>query len=142
MTVFGKFDILRLPFGLLQGPEFFIRLIYDLSGLDKSSYNSPGSGYLAYLDDILIYRKMGQEHLDMISKAFECLQKDGLKIKLSKCSFFKEEIHYLRHLASGTSILPLADKIEALMKLKPPTKSMLDTSLVLQNITENSYATM
>ena len=34
---------------------------------------------------------------------------------------FKEQIHYLGHLVSGTSILPLADKIEALMKLKPPT---------------------
>ena len=43
------------------------------------------------------------------------------KLKLSKCSFFKEQIHYLGHLINGTSILPLADKIEALMKLKPPT---------------------
>ena len=42
-------------------------------------------------------------------------------MKLSKCLFFKEEIHYLGYLVSGTSILPLADKIEALVKLKPPT---------------------
>ena len=34
---------------------------------------------------------------------------------------FKEQIDYLDHLVSGTSILPLANKIEALMKLKPPT---------------------
>ena len=33
---------------------------------------------------------------------------------------FEEQIHYLGHLVSGTSILPLADKIEVLMKLKPP----------------------
>ena len=52
----------------------------------------------------------------MLDKAF----KHWLKIKLSKCSFFKEQIHYLGHLVSGTSILPLANKIEALMKLKPP----------------------
>ena len=57
----------------------------------------------------------------MINKAFEHLQKASLKIKLSKCSFFKEQIHYLGHLVSGTSILPLADKIEALIKLKTPT---------------------
>ena len=41
-------------------------------------------------------------------------------MKLSKCSVFKEQIHYLGHLVSGTSILPLANKIETLMKLKPP----------------------
>ena len=57
----------------------------------------------------------------MISKRFECLRKVGIKIKLSKCSLFKEQIYYLGHLVSGTSILPLADKIEALMKLKLPT---------------------
>ena len=34
---------------------------------------------------------------------------------------FKEQIHYLDHLVSGTSILLLTDKVEALMKLKPPT---------------------
>ena len=79
----------------------------------------------------------------MISKAFECLQKASLKIKLNKCSFFKVQVHYIGHLVSGISILPLADKIEALMKLKPPTNIMrLDTSSVLQEIIENSYATI
>ena len=29
-TVFGKFKFLRLPFGLSQGPDFFIQLINDL----------------------------------------------------------------------------------------------------------------
>ena len=52
----------------------------------------------------------------MTSKAFEHLQKVSLKIRLGKYSFFKEQIYYLGHLV----ILPLADKIEALMKLKPP----------------------
>ena len=56
----------------------------------------------------------------MISNVFKCLQKVGLKIKLSKCSFFKEQIDYQGHLVSGNSILPLMNKIESL-KLKPPT---------------------
>ena len=56
----------------------------------------------------------------MLDKSFTCLLKSRIKIKLSKCSFFKEQIHHLGHLVCGTSILPLADKIEALMKLKPP----------------------
>ena len=31
-TVFGKFENLRLPFGLSQGPDFFIHIIYEGSG--------------------------------------------------------------------------------------------------------------
>ena len=77
MIVFGKFQFLRLPFGLSQGPDFFICLIYNLFGLDKTPHKSQGLGYLAYLDDILIYSKMENEHLDMISNAFKCLQKAG-----------------------------------------------------------------
>ena len=80
-TVFSELEFLRLPFGLSQGP-------------DKTSNQGQGSGYLAYLDDILIYSKTEQEHLQMLDKAFRCLLKAGLKMKLSKCSFFKEQIHY------------------------------------------------
>ena len=70
---------------------------------------------------------MEKEHLEMLNNVFECLCKAGLKIKPSKCSFFKEQIHYLGHLVSGASILPLTDKIEAPMKLKPqPILKKLD----------------
>ena len=105
---------------LSQGPRL-IHMTYDLFGLVMTSNQSQGSGYLAFLDDILFYSKTKKEHLEMLSIAFECLCKAGLKIKLSKCSFFKEQIHYLGHLVSGASILPLTDKIEVFMKLKPPT---------------------
>ena len=52
-TVFRKSEFLRLPFGLSQGPDFFICLIYDLFGLNKVSTQCQGSGYVAYVDDIL-----------------------------------------------------------------------------------------
>ena len=42
------------------------------------------------------------------------------RCKLSRCSFLKKIIHYLDCLVSGTSILPLADKIKPLMKFQPP----------------------
>ena len=60
---------------------------------------------------------MEKGHLDMLSNAFEHLKKASLKIKLSKWSFFKDQIHFLGHLVSGNSILPLTDKIKALIKL-------------------------
>ena len=56
----------------------------------------------------------------MLEKTFKHLIKARLKIKLSKCSFFKEKIHNLGHLVSGMSILPLANKTEAFMRLKSP----------------------
>ena len=60
-----------------------------------------GLGYMAYLDDILLYSRIEKEHLEMLDKAFKHLLKAILKIKLSKYSFFKEQIHYLGQLVSG-----------------------------------------
>ena len=54
-TIFCKFKFLRLTFGLFQGPDFFIQLI--LIFLYWTRCQGQGSGYLAYLDDILIYSK-------------------------------------------------------------------------------------
>ena len=79
-TVFGKFEFLRLPFDFSQGMEYFIWIIYDLFGLDKMSSQGQGLGYLAYLDDVLIYSKTEKENLQMIEKAFKCSLKAGLKI--------------------------------------------------------------
>ena len=90
-TVFGKFELLRLSFGLSQGSNFFIWTIYDLYSLDNMSNQGQGSGYLAYQDDILIYSKTEKEQLQMIGKAFKCLHKAGLKIKFTKCSFFRNK---------------------------------------------------
>ena len=113
-TVFGKFEFLRLLFGFSQDPDFFIHLIYECFGLDKTCNQSQGSVYLVYLDNILIYSKTKKEHLQMLDNAFKHLCKARLKIKLSKCSFFKEQIHYLGHLVSGMSIFPLTNMIEAI----------------------------
>ena len=100
-------------------PRFFICLICDLFGLNKVTNQGQGHGYMVYLDAILIYSRTEKELLELLETAFNRLLTAGIKIKLSKCSFFKEQIHYLGHLVSGTSILPLAEKIKALMKLKP-----------------------
>ena len=119
-TVFGKLEFLQLPFGLSQGPDFFIHL-YGPFGVNKVTTQGKGCRYMAYLDDILIYSRTEKENLEMLDNIFKQLFTAGLKIKLSKCSFFKEQIHYLGQLVSTTSILPLVEKIEALMKSKPPT---------------------
>ena len=89
-TVFGKFEFLRLPFAVSQGQDSFSCLIYDMFGLNKISMQGQGSGYMAYLDYILIYSRTEKEQFEMLDKAFKCLLKAGLKIKLSKYPFYKE----------------------------------------------------
>ena len=55
---------------------------------------------MAYLDDIIIFSRTPEEHLKHIEIIFQKLKATGLKLKESKCDFFKSEIHYLGHLIS------------------------------------------
>ena len=48
-----------------------------------------------YLDDIIIFTKKAEEHLDHIKQVFEKLRIAHLSMKLSKCHFFTKGIQYL-----------------------------------------------
>ena len=55
---------------------------------------------MAYQEYIIIFSQNEQEHLKHIEITFKKLKKAGLKLKESKCDFFKKEIYYLGHLIS------------------------------------------
>ena len=69
---------------------------------------------MAYLDDIIIFSRTLEEHLKHIEIIFQKLKAAGLKLKESKCDFFKSEIHYLGHLISDKGIQPLPEKLDTI----------------------------
>ena len=107
VTPFGKYKFLMVPFGLAQAPAYFQLLMNKV--LEGLSYA------ITYLDDI-IFSKNELEHLEHLEKVFCQLRKAGLKMKHSKCDFFKSEIHYLGHLVSADGISPLPDKLDTIRK--------------------------
>ena len=108
----GKFEFNRVPFGLVQAPVYFQRLINEV--LTDCNFA------MEYLDDIIIFSKTEEEHLQYLEECFEWLQKAGLKLKLQKCSFFKKHIQYLGHLISDEGIQPLPEKLESIAKMPVP----------------------
>ena len=53
------------------------------------------------MDDLLIYSQTEEEHLKHLELVFEKFREAGIKLKMSKCKFFKNEIECLGHLVSG-----------------------------------------
>ena len=72
---------------------------------------------MGYLDDIIIYSRSEQEHLEHLEEIFIRLKAAGLKLKLEKCCFFKKHIQYLGHLISADGIQPLPEKLESIAKM-------------------------
>ena len=62
---------------------------------------------------------MYEDHLHHLNVVFEKFQKAGLKIKLSKCQFFKSDLHYLGHRISANGLELLSKKLKAIKNLAP-----------------------
>ena len=68
---------------------------------------------LIYLDDIVIFSKMQEEHVECLSTVLQRLIDARLKLKPSKCDLFKREIIYLRHRVTTEGIHPNLKGIRA-----------------------------
>ena len=86
---FYKFT--RMPFGLCNALVTFQCLMQNTLGELNPTY------CVIYLDDVIIFGRMEEEHLEHLRIVFERFREFNLKIKPSKCSFFQSEIIYLAH---------------------------------------------
>ena len=109
----GKWQFKRTPFGLSQAPAYF-QLLIDKVLMGCSSFA------MGYLDDIIIFSKTEEEHLQHLEEIFVRLRKFGLKMKHEKCSFFKKHIQYLGHLVLEKGFEPLPEKLESIRKMPAP----------------------
>ena len=109
VTPFGKYEFLMVPFGLAQAPAYFQLLMNKvLKGLKFA---------MTYLDNIIIFSENESQHLETV---FSHLREARLKMKRSKCDFFKSEIHYLGHLISPEGISPLPNKLDCIQHMPAP----------------------
>ena len=74
---------------------------------------------LIYLDDVIVFSKMPEEHLWRMHVVFDHLREHGLKLKPSKCDVFKSEINYLAHHVSWKGVLPSKKNLESIAQCPP-----------------------
>lgn len=110
----GLYEMCRLPFGLCTAPSAFQALMNSV--LRGIQYKST----LAYLDDIIIYSRTFEEHLEHVREVFQRLRDAGLKMKLSKCEFLKEEVNFLGHVVTPAGLHTDPEKVKVIRNLAPP----------------------
>ena len=115
LTDDGLFEFNVMPFGLTNAPATFQRYMDAvLAGLKWNTL-------LVYIDDIIVFSKSFEEHLDALGEVFDRLIKASLQLKPSKCQFFQSELLYLGHLVTPNGIGPDPAKIKAIVSMKHPT---------------------
>lgn len=114
-TPFGLFEFNRMPFGLCNAPSTFQRLMERLFGDQQCQ------SLLLYLDDVVVFSSSVVQHLERLGMVLGRLEKEGLKAKLEKCAFFKQEVKYLGHVISAQGVATDPGKIEAVAQWRCPT---------------------
>ncbi|CAN6166876.1 unnamed protein product [Urochloa humidicola] len=113
----GHFEFRVMAFGLTGAPGSF-----------QAAMNSTLAPFLrkfvlVFFDDILIYSKSFEEHIEHLRLVFELLHKDQWFVKLSKCSFAQREISYLGHIISEKGVATDPDKIAAVLNWPVPVNA-------------------
>ena len=85
----GFYEFTHMLFGLCNVLVTFQYLMQNTLGELNLTY------YVIYLDDIIIFGRMEEEHLEHLRVMFKRFQELNLKLKPSKCLFFQSEIMYL-----------------------------------------------
>ena len=73
---------------------------------------------IPYLDDVIIFSKTSDEHVEHVRQVLRQLRTNGIKLKPDKCNFFRKEVHYLGQIVSAEGYRLDRNKIEAVSTLK------------------------
>ena len=111
----GIYEFLRMPYGLCNAPAMFQRLMQNCLGELNLQYA------LIYLDDVIVYSKTPEEHLKRLQAVLDRFAMSGLKLKPSKCHFFKESLTYLGHEISAAGMQPGQEGIQNIAVMGYPT---------------------
>ena len=110
----GFFECETMSFGATNAPATFQRLMEDCLGDLNMNW------CIVYLDDVIVFSKTPDEHLKRLEAVFQKLSAAGLKLKPSKCTFFKTEITYLGHFITLEGVATDPKKIEVVIKWPRP----------------------
>ena len=107
-----------MPFGLTNAPAVFQRLMQQvLTNLNPAA----GSDWVVvYIDDVLVFSRTLEEHLDHLQRVITRLQEVGLKLKPAKCHFAREQVEYLGHLITPSGLKPNPKLVAAVGEFPAP----------------------
>ncbi|MCO5565098.1 hypothetical protein L7F22_018769 [Adiantum nelumboides] len=112
-TTFGLYEFLVMPFGLINAPTTFNRMM-DI--IFRPLRHCVGT----FFDDMIVFSKSGAKHKEHLRAVFEMLRKERLVVNGKKSEFFTEEIQFLGHIVSKDGVRMDPAKIKAIQNWLEP----------------------
>jgi hypothetical protein len=112
-TPFGLYRYTRLPMGVNTAPDIAQEIMERLLGAIEELE--------IYLDDLAAFSDTWEEHLVVLDKILTILQDKGFAVNPAKCEWGIQETDFLGHWLTPTGVKPWRKKIDAVLRMQPPT---------------------
>ena len=115
VSPWGKFEYIRMPFGVRNGPSVFQRLTDVLLNNVK--------GYAQnYIDDIIVFGASWEDHLQQVD---DVLEQAGLTVNEDKHLWAQTACEFLGHFVGGARVSPSESIIQAIKDFAPRLPSLV-----------------
>src|SRR6267154_723377 len=121
----GTYEYTRMPFEIQTGPAVFSRIMSHI--FRRLTFKT----MIVYIDDVMIFSKDFETHMESLTEVFGRLRKAGLKLHPKKCKFAMAEINFLGHKIDGQGVSVDEKKVEA-MKNWPIPKNLRELQSFLR----------
>ncbi|KAL0282788.1 UNVERIFIED_CONTAM: Retrovirus-related Pol polyprotein from transposon.6 [Sesamum angustifolium] len=113
-TRYGHYEFLVMPFGSTNAPAAIMVL------MNHTFQEYLGQFVIVFIDDILVYSKNKEEHVQHLRIVLQILKEKELYPQLSKCELWVNQVVFLGHVISGDRVMPDPSKVKAIMEWRVP----------------------
>ncbi|XP_045803285.1 uncharacterized protein LOC123896906 [Trifolium pratense] len=110
----GHYEYLVMPFGLMNAPATFQGIMNDIFRPYLRKF------VLVFFDDILVYSKNIQQHLQHLEVVLNVLTSNCFVANQAKCKFGCTQIDYLGHIISGEGVSVDPEKVKCILAWPEP----------------------
>ena len=114
LTRYGHYEFLVMPFGMMNALAVFMAIMNKIfmPYLDQLA--------IIFIDDILVYSKSREEHVQHLRASLQLLRDNQLYVKLGKCEFLLKQVAFLGHIISKEGLAVDQAKIDAIISWERP----------------------